>query len=134
MRESGTSPVASACWSGAHLALDRDPGPALAQELVDGSKHGVHELRGSEADRIVRRQAGLVLGGRDRCARLLLTNRARVERNRRNSRRTRRQREPLVRLDKLAQRRDRVRPSPAPSISVRPTSWQSTSRCGRLPW
>ena len=98
-------------------------------------ENGVDELGGAEAHRIVGRQARLRLGRRDRRARLVLAERPRVERDRDDPRRARRQREPLVQLDELAQRRDRMRPAAgALDLASAPASWQRTSRCGALPW
>ena len=64
---------------------------------------------GPEADRVVRRQAGLLLGGGDRRARLLLGHPRGVEGDRRDLGGPQLQRHPLVQVDQLRQAHDRRR-------------------------
>src|SRR5260370_5181526 len=63
---------------------------------VASETEGVEELCGAEAHRVVGRQPRVVLGRRDRRARLLLAERARAERDRGHPRSPGRQPEPLV--------------------------------------
>ena len=92
-------------------ALHRYPARVLHRERC-GSEHRVDERPGVEANRVARREPGLPLGLRDRGSCVLLAEPTRVERDGGDPRRARRQRDPLVELDEVAQRRDPVRATP----------------------
>ena len=87
----------------------RPSSPSARAGPTSGEEHGVGELRRAEPHGIVGGQARLLLRRGDRRARGPLVEQARVERDRRHLRRPRRQRQALVQLDELGERRDRVR-------------------------
>src|SRR5713101_1597678 len=70
-------------------------------------EHRIEEFSGSEADGIVRRQAGFLLGGDDRSAGLFLRHARRVEGDRGDRGRPELQRHALVEVDQLRQAHDR---------------------------
>src|SRR5438093_2975373 len=87
----------------------RAPHGPLARRSVRSSQDGVKESSRTEANGIVRREPGLLLDGLDRLPRGFVgLDVCGVERDAQDLRRAPRQADPLVQLDELDERRNRV--------------------------
>ena len=99
----------------------------------DSLEHRVGDPRGTEAYRVGRREAGLVLGGRDRRAGGVVVEVARVEGDRDDPRRAVRS-ATRSRAARTSSESGGIGKRSSPSTNRCPAWWQRTSACGALPW